>query len=266
MLECLLLSVGAGRHWRLVKTLSHVSRCSEQLSVLAAVSYWRKKCHLFLKKHHTGVTLQLSVLVRVWSLHRFAFVDVLGSLTHPHRQQDQGTQLEDDIVVGLSLSKEVGGCEYLGGQIYRGIKRTESFLLGPPHVLLPWAHCNKSNHAHVVGFHIFPEFSPSFSSLENAGCKGMRAFAAPWYLTCTEMSISTAWRCRGLSVQPAKTDWDPQLDIDAVLSAKLKEPLLCRVDLAALKVEKTTSFLSLHQNALECPMAGPRYTLIWDAH
>lgn len=205
--------------------------------------YRRKKCHFFSEKnHHSGVILQLFVPVCVWSLHRFAFVDALGSLTHPHRQQDQSTKLEDDMVVGLSLSKDGGGCEHLGGQIYRGIKRTESFLMRSPHVLLPWAHCNKSNHAHVVEFQTFPEFSPPFYSLGNTRCKGMRASTAPWYLMCTEMSTSTAWRYRGVSVQPAKAEWDFQLDIDAILSAKWKEPLLCCVGWDALKVEKTPSF------------------------
>lgn len=109
------------------------------------------------------------------------------------------------MVVGLSLSKEEGCCEYLGGQIYRGTKRTESFRLGPLQVL-------SSEHIAINPTMLmwwnftFPEFSPLFPSLENTGCKGMRAFAAPWYLTCTKMSISTAWQCRGISVQPAKAE------------------------------------------------------------
>lgn len=173
MLERLLLSVGAGRHWRLVKIPSYVSQCREQLSVLTSISYWRKKCHFFLKKHHAGVILQLSVLGCVWSLHHFAVVDALGSLPHPHHQQGQGAQFEDDVVVGLSLSKERGGCEDLGSQIYTGIKRTKSFMLGP-FVSCP-AHIAINPTMLMWHNFIFPDFFPPFSSLENTGCKGIRA-------------------------------------------------------------------------------------------
>lgn len=126
---------------------------------------------------------------------------------------------------------------------------------------LPWAHCSKSSHAHVVEFHFSWIFSP-ISFPWNTGLRG-------WGLSlpcgvCHALRWALAQR--GDAECSAKAERDPQLDIDAVLSGKWQEPLLCPRGWAAFRAEEPLSFPSLHQSALGCPTSELRCTLIWDAH
>lgn len=66
-------------------------------------------------KYHTGIILSFSGLLHAPSLHYCVFVGALGSFIHPHHQQGQGSQLESDTVLSLSLRKEEGNCQCLGG-------------------------------------------------------------------------------------------------------------------------------------------------------
>lgn len=65
------------------------------------------------------------------------------------------------MVVGLSLSKEGGGCERCGGQICRGVKRTESLLLESPreHIVVSPAVLTWWDFTRFVNF--LPYFLPS---------------------------------------------------------------------------------------------------------
>lgn len=107
----------------------------------------------------------------------------------------------------------------------------------------------------MVEFHFSWIFSP-ISFLWNTGLRG-------WGLllplgVCHALRWALAQR--GDAECSAKAERDPHLDIDAVLSGKWQEPLLCPRGWAAFRAEEPLSFPSLHQSALGCPTSELRCT------